>query len=26
LVIGGGEFWSLIKIKLMLFPQSAYCS
>jgi hypothetical protein len=26
LVIGGGEFWSLIKIKLMLFPQSTYWS
>ena len=23
---GGGEFWSLMKIELMLFPQSTYCS
>ena len=26
LFIGGGEFWSLMKIKLMLLPQSTYCS
>ena len=26
LFIGGGEFWSLVKIKLMLLPQSTYCS
>ena len=24
--IGGGEFWSLMKIKLMLLPQPTYCS
>ena len=23
---GGGEFWPLVKIKLMLLPQSKYCS
>ena len=26
LFIGDGEFWSLMKIKLMLLPQSTYCS
>ena len=26
LFIGGGEFSSFIKIKLMLLPQSTYCS
>ena len=26
LFIGGGEFWSLMKIKLMLLPQSTCCS
>ena len=26
LFIGGGEFRSLMKIKLMLLPQSTYCS
>ena len=26
LFIGGGEIWSLMKIKLMLLPQSTYCS
>ena len=24
--IGGGECWPLVKIKLMLLPQSTYCS
>ena len=26
LFIGGGKFWFLMKIKLMLLPQSTYCS
>ena len=26
LFIGGGGFWSLMKIKLMLLPQSTFCS
>ena len=26
LFIGGGEFWCLMKIKLMLLPQPTYCS
>ena len=26
LFVGGGEFWPLMEIKLMLLPQSTYCS